>query len=113
MMDRNTLLAIGLSSAVLTRWTMFTTPPPAKPREQGQPSASAPAEQKATPSEPSPRPEAASSAPAAPPGEAQAIPKPPSPPEPPTRQLEIETPLFRAELDSLGAGLRHLELKGF
>jgi len=92
---------------------MFTTPPPSRQREQVPPAAAAPAEQKAAPAEPSPQPEVAPAAAHAALGEARATPTAPSQPEPPARQLEIETPLFRAELDSLGGVLSHLELKGF
>src|SRR5262245_59117810 len=113
MMDRNTILAIVLSLAVLTLWTMFTTPPPSKQRDQWQPAAAAPAEQKAAPAEPFPQPQAARPSPVAPPGEARATPTPPGPPEPPAQQLGIDTPLLRAELESLGGVLSHLELKGF
>src|SRR5262245_42886107 len=104
-MDRNTLLAIVLSLAVLTLWTMFTTPP--KPTQRQRTEAPAPAAPgpSATPSAPAPGatpdlPEAVAEA--APDAERAA---PPAPSEVESRgreQISIDTPLFRAELDSLG-----------
>jgi YidC/Oxa1 family membrane protein insertase len=109
-MDRNTLLAFALSFAVLTLWMLFTAPAERKPpdatpspvAEDGveSPPAAAPVPV------PEPRPEA--------PGALG----PPTPVARPTEALRgerivLETPLFRAELDSVGAILRHFELKEY
>jgi YidC/Oxa1 family membrane protein insertase len=110
-LDRNTLLAFALSFAVLTLWMLFTTPPPER-RAQGEQAPASPAE------EPSTRERAG--APILPELEAPAATE-----EPPHRaaeaaaettageRIEVATPLYKAELDSVGGVLRHLELAGY
>ena len=108
-MDRNTLLAFALSFAVLALWMLFTTPPPGAPKRESEPIAEAPA---ATPPEVAPTPSLPEAAVATEPG--AAVPAPiPSGAQPVGQVLPIETPLFHAELDSLGATLRHFELKSY
>ena len=111
-MDRNAFLAFALSFAVLTAWMLFTGPAP-RPPEVAPPPAAAPP----------PAPQAADVPPEA--GGAPGLPEPPraggeapapspQPALPATGEVvEIDTPLVRAELDSVGGVLRHLELKGF
>src|SRR5262245_8154859 len=109
-MDRNTLLAIVLSLAVLTLWTMFTTPPPGARQERSQAPA---ASESSTAPEGTPR-AAAEGAPDLPAPAPRPRPAVSGPVEAPKKErIQIETPLFRAELDPLGAVLRHFELKGF
>src|SRR5262245_30762169 len=117
-MDRNTLLAIVLSPGVLTLWTLFTSPRHAPPPTSSQPQAT----QESSPAAPA-TPPAESAAP-----ETPALPEPPAgeaaggqaaPPAPVPgevqqgEQVAIDTPLFRANLDSVGGALRHFELKRF
>jgi YidC/Oxa1 family membrane protein insertase len=113
-MDRNTLLAFALSFAVLTLWMLFTTPTPGPtrpaapaipPREEGAQGAVAdqPVEEGAAPALPEPE--------AATPRELQAVAE--STAAPSAEVITLDTPLFRAELDPVGAALRHLELKGY
>ena len=114
-MDRNTLLAFALSFAVLTLWMLFATPPP-PPREPGAGSSPAASPQATAPEEAAP-PAAGSTAPAlpAPEGAAAALAAPAAAPItlPEGERIVLDTMLFRAELDSAGAVLRHLELKQY
>jgi hypothetical protein len=108
-MDRNTLLAIVLSLAVLTLWTMFTAPPPGR---QQPPQPQAPAETTAARDETAGSGGERAAEPSA--GVTRARPAAPVPVESPRAdRIQIETPLFRAELDPLGAVLLRFELKGF
>jgi YidC/Oxa1 family membrane protein insertase len=111
--DRNLFLAFALSFAVLAVWMLVASPPP-----RPQPGAVA--------EEASPR---GTALPAAPPVEG--VPQLPAlepaearPPEagelalpeaapPPGRQVVLDSQLFRATFDSVGAGLRHWELKEY
>jgi YidC/Oxa1 family membrane protein insertase len=111
-MDRNTLLAIVLSLGVLTLWTLLTAPPPATSPEVTRPPATE------EPGGTAPEgPTAESGAPALPEptgGELTERSAAPDVVEAPEGQmLPIETPLFRAELDSVGGAIRHFELKKF
>ena len=110
-MDRNTLLAFALSFAVLTLWMLFTKPPQEAPKRTGGPVAEAPA-QGAPQDAPTPglpeaqaiaTPGAERGVPAAVPTTAPAMGK----------AVPVETPLFHAELDSIGGTLRHFELKSY
>lgn len=104
-MDRNFLLALGLSFLVLTLWTLYTSPKPkAVPEGAGAPAA-APG---AAPEGPAPAPEA-QAAPLAPTPPA-ASPVVPSGPE---SHVTIETDLVRALLTTRGGSLLHWELLQF
>ncbi len=116
MMDRNTLLAIVLSLAVLTLWTMVTTPSTTGQRERAPvptpeaPGPSAPpgaATESTTPALPEPLVQAA------PGGDKVGSPAPSVPRSPEGEKISIDTRLFHAELDSLGGVLRRFELHGY
>ena len=115
-MDRNTLLAIVLSLAVLTLWTMVSTPPKTSQQEETR----APAAETPGPASP-PSSSSESTTPAlpepvvdvAPDGDPAGPPTPGVAESPEGEQISIDTPLFRAELDSVGAVLRRFELKGY
>jgi YidC/Oxa1 family membrane protein insertase len=108
--DRNLLLAFALSFAVLMLWTSFVAPPPEPPREL-------------SPTEMT-EPETAAGEGAAevlPPLEA-ATPRPAVEtellvPQPTAggvgERIPFETTLYRMELDTKGAGIRHWELRKF
>jgi YidC/Oxa1 family membrane protein insertase len=110
-MDRNTLLAFALSFAVLTLWMLFTPQPQGLPKPVGEPVAEAPAQIAAEDAPIPGLPEAEAIAtsdrsdqlPAAAAVATQAV----------GTLVPLETPLFRAELDSLGATLRHYELVAY
>src|SRR5262245_38601628 len=119
MMDRNTLLAIVLSLGVLTLWTLLTSPPraphqPAGPRPEAT-QESSPAVPASPPAETGvPETPALPEPPVGEEAGAQPAPPAPVPGEVPQGELvEIDTPLFRANLDSVGGALRHFELKRF
>src|SRR5262245_31899633 len=119
MMDRNTLLAIVLSLGVLTLWTLLTSPPraphqPAGPRPEAT-QESSPAVPASPPAETGvPETPALPEPPVGEEAGAQPAPPAPVPGEVPQGELvEIDTPLFRASLDSVGGALRHFELKRF
>ncbi|HZO08266.1 MAG TPA: membrane protein insertase YidC [Myxococcota bacterium] len=111
-MDRNAFLAFALSFAVLTAWMIYSGPG-AKPRGASEP---AQAEAQRAP-EPAEKPVESAEAPALPePPRAEGeVPTPSAQPgvADSGEVVEIDTPLVRAELDSIGGVLRHLELKGF
>jgi len=108
--DRNFLLALGLSFLVLTLWTFYTAPktPPGE-----APGATAPAqaplegERSASPAEPTPSalpaPAPAAEVPAPPTREALAEEK----------QVTLETDLVRASFTTRGGGLVHWQLQQF
>jgi YidC/Oxa1 family membrane protein insertase len=109
-MDRNTLLAFALSFAVLTLWMLFTTPAQRKPADATTTPTAEEAAEGPPLAVPVPVPE--------PRREAPAGLERPSPVVRPVEaqqgeQVVFETPLFRAELDSVGAILRHFELKQY
>jgi YidC/Oxa1 family membrane protein insertase len=111
--DRNLLLAFALSFLVLMLWTRLVAPPP-KPAEEPAPEqtvASTEAEKPAAPSAaiPLPAPEPGTERPGLP-LEADT---PAPPPDEPSRVLSRETSLYRAELDSRGASIRHWELREY
>src|SRR5262249_26302895 len=114
VVDRNAFLAVGLSVLVLWFWTTYLVPHPKHPpsgvpaeSEEGSTtgrSGGAPAQ--APPPAAPPAPPAAAT-----PGPPTRVPAPP--PRPPGGVTEVDTPLVRAELDSVGGVVRRLELKGF
>lgn len=106
-MDRNTLLAFALSFAVLTLWMLFTTPPPGEKKTAAPPVAEAPAASSGEAAPPPGLPDATAES-AAPSG-ARTVAPAAAPPSGET--LQLETPLFLAELDTVGGTLRHFELK--
>jgi YidC/Oxa1 family membrane protein insertase len=105
--DRNLFLAFALSFAVLILWSTLVGPrraPPPTPSEL-QGSAEAPAPE-STPSRSTLPPLTAAEAPVAPlVPSAVAL--------PPGERIHYETPLYRAELDTRGAGIAHWELRHF
>jgi len=110
-MDRNTLLAFALSFAVLTLWMLFTKPPQGTAPRSSQPMAESPA-QEAAQEAPTPElPEAENLATSQAGDAARAVVPAPAPAT--RRVLPVETPLFHAELDSIGGTLRHFELKSY
>jgi YidC/Oxa1 family membrane protein insertase len=109
-MDRNTLLAFALSFAVLTLWMLFTTPPQPPAEEGGGAVAEAPA----------PTASEDAVAPALPQADEVPAPTPAAATQVTTAAIAaagvvvpVETPLFHAELESLGGTLRHFELKAY
>ena len=109
-MDRNAFLAFALSFAVLTAWMLYTGPAPSRHPQPSAPSgAEAPAPQ--VPAREGPG--AAPALPAPPPAAAAEAPAPAPTPAVAGEVITVETPLVRAELDSVGAVLRQLEVKGF
>ncbi len=112
-MDRNTLLAFALSFAVLTLWMLFATPAQHSTKTRGTPVAEAPAPKPAEPDEA--QVPALPDADAAPADDQAGGPLVAASPEAAEvgEIVPVETPLFRAELDSLGGTLRHFELKGY
>ena len=111
-MDRNAFLAFALSFAVLTAWMVFAGPPP-KHAAPGTPTS---VESTVGKSEGSQR--ERTSAPPLPEVGREANPaaagtQTGAAPAPTGRLIPIDTPLFRGELDSVGAVLRHLELKAY
>lgn len=113
-MDRNLFLAFALSFAVLMLWTLVIEPPPS--RRAASPEATAPAAEPPDEQEiPPPAPPAEGALPALQAAEAQpaeASPKPPTT-TPQGRRIAFETELFQAELDTLGAGIAHWQLKHY
>jgi YidC/Oxa1 family membrane protein insertase len=109
--DRNFLLALGLSFLVLTLWTWYTAPT--------TPPGEAPATTTA-PATPPGGPEAAQPEPLAP---SAALPAPAPAPAPPTaapgeetpaeQQVTLETDLVRASFSSRGGSLVHWQLQKF
>ncbi|MBW1687695.1 MAG: membrane protein insertase YidC [Deltaproteobacteria bacterium] len=112
-MDRNLLLAFALSFLVLMLWTRLVAPPPEPPEEFATEETVASSQVEEAPSSspniPLPAPEAATEAlvplaeggmPAAAPAEVGPV-------------LLKETALYRAELDSQGASIRHWELREY
>jgi YidC/Oxa1 family membrane protein insertase len=110
-MDRNTLLAFALSFAVLTLWMLFTTPTEAPPKRSGEPVAEAPAPTEPEDAQVPELPDA--DALLAGDGVGEAAPEAPVAGTTAGEMVPIETPLFRAELDSRGGTLRHFELKNY
>lgn len=114
-MERNFLLALGLSFLVLTVWTIYTAPPPPEPGSEAVEQAAV-TEPAATGSTGAPAdPPAPSEAPA--PG-TSAVPAPAAPVAPeaeaaPEREIRMETDLVRALFTSRGGGLLHWELKAY
>ena len=110
-MDRNFLLALGLSFLVLTLWTFYTTPKttpgeaPVAPAGSEAPLAveRPPGPGAALPPAALPVPSPAPSAPVAPAGEALAEEK----------QVTLETDLVRASFTTRGGGLVHWQLQKF
>jgi YidC/Oxa1 family membrane protein insertase len=108
--DRNFLLALGLSFLVLTLWTFYTaprTPPGEAPGAPAPAQAPLEGERPASPAEPAP-----SALPAAPPAAGV--------PAPPTRealaeekQVTLETDLVRASFTTRGGALVHWQLQQF
>ncbi len=116
-MDRNLLLAMGLSFAVLALWSSFQRPPPepgtagpSVPMEAPAPGPEQPGLAPTLPSPPDPRLPSASSR-AGQPAAPLAPPRPAAPLE--SERIEVARPLYRAELTTLGAGLVHWELTKF
>ena len=95
-MDRNLLVAIALSIAVLLGYQYFFAKPAQPPQQQAETPKAAPAEKKAEQS-------AAPSAPA------------PAAPKPATtvveKQIVVETELYKAVLTNVGATFKSIELK--
>ena len=113
-MDRNAFLAFALSFAVLTAWMVYTGPAPKHPAA-GAPAAPVSPEAARSPGQQIPP--SGGAAPNLPEPVTPQAPGPPAPVAPETpgtgEIVAVETPLVRAELDSVGAVLRQLELKGF
>jgi len=110
-MDRNTLLAFALSFAVLTLWMLFTTPTEPPPKRSGEPAAEAPAPTEPEDAQVPELPDADALLGAE--GVGEAAPEAPVAGTTAGEMVPIETPLFRAELDSRGGTLRHFELKNY
>ena len=115
-MDRNLLLAFALSFLVLMLWTRLVAPPPKPPEEPTAEETVVTNEAEAVPGPaaevPLPAPEPASAKTEASPLEAARSPATLDPMET-GRVLLQETSLYRAELDSRGAGIRHWELREY
>jgi YidC/Oxa1 family membrane protein insertase len=106
--DRNAFLAIALSFAVLSVWMTFTAPPP-KPPAPPPPAAEAPIAPEGAPAQAATPGAAAPLAPALPPAGT-----PPAPETPAVSQrIAIETPLYHAELDTVGGTLADFELQTY
>jgi YidC/Oxa1 family membrane protein insertase len=106
--DRNLFLAFALSFAVLLAWTLLVEPPrqPETPPAGDTVTEEAPAQVPA--GQPAPLvEELAAPAVAPPPGGAE------PPRAAPGRRITIETPLYEAELDSLGGALRGWKLRDY
>ena len=101
-MDRNVLLAVVLSFAVLAGWSYLVQSPPGSERiPSGEPSyAESPAEPASPLAVPAPEPLVPAPAIAA-------------PEEGGGRVLRVEHPLYTAEVDTLGAALRRWELHDY
>ena len=112
-MDRNLLLAFALSFLVLMLWTRLVAPPPEPPEESATEETVASSEIEETPSSstgiPLPTVEPATEA-LAPLAEGEML---ATAPAELGRVLLKETALYRAELDTQGASIRHWELRQF
>jgi YidC/Oxa1 family membrane protein insertase len=109
-MDRNLLLAFALSFLVLMLWTKLVAPPPEPPEKLATEEAVASKEVDEAPSTsiPLPAPEPATEA-----LEPLAKAEMPAASTQSGRVLLKETSLYRAELDTQGASIRHWELREF
>jgi YidC/Oxa1 family membrane protein insertase len=103
-MERNLLLALVLSVAVLWTWTLLFEPPPSTQPVPEVPPAEAPEGTGALPDLEPAEAAAPEPAPAVGEGSAESV---------ASRQIAIETPLYMAVVDTRGASLAHWELKGF
>ena len=102
-MDRNLILAFALSFAVLILWSTLVGPRRAPEPPPGAPPPSSEAPALAAPKSSLPPLTRAEALPA--PTKAEVL--------PPGDRLRYETPLYRVELDTRGAGIVHWELRGF
>ncbi|MBW2360751.1 MAG: membrane protein insertase YidC [Deltaproteobacteria bacterium] len=107
-MDRNLFLAFGLSFAVLLLWTLFVDPPPPPVPATNETEVS----ELEVPGAPATLPELAP-APAEVLGVAPALPPMGATQEVASRRITFETSLFRAELDTRGAGITSWELREY
>lgn len=109
-MDRNLLLAFALSFLVLMLWTRLVAPPPEEPAaEESVVTNQVEKAPQAAAEVPLPTPEPATEIEASPLEAARA----PAAPGETGRVLLQETSLYRAELDTRGAALRHWELREY
>jgi len=106
--DRNLFLAFGLSFAVLLLWTLFVDPPPPPVPATNETEVS----ELEVPGAPATLPELAP-APAEVLGVAPALPPMGATQEVASRRITFETSLFRAELDTRGAGITSWELREY
>ncbi len=107
-MDRNLFLAFALSFGVLLLWTMVVDPPKPPLEAPAPPTAEAPVPPSSAPV--ATLPELAPAAPAEVPLRAGPA---DTPPTVVGERIRFETRLYRAELDTRGAGLAHWELKDY
>src|SRR5262249_44695180 len=113
VVDRNAFLAVGLSVLVLWFWTTYLVPHPKHP-PSGVPAESAEGSTTGrSGGAPAQAPPPAAPAPPAAGSAATPTPVPAPLPLPTGEVIEVDTPLVRAELDSVGGVVRRLELKGF
>ena len=112
-MDRNLLLAFALSFLVLMLWTRLVAPPPEQEEEFATEKAAAPSELEKPSSQSSgiPLPAPESTAETLAPLVEDIVPAVTS--VEPSRVLLQETSLYRAELDTRGASIRHWELREY
>jgi YidC/Oxa1 family membrane protein insertase len=115
-MDRNFLLVIALSLVVWVVWGSLVKPPPPPPEAEKPAAEAAAGEEQPAPSEPAAAPGELPKLEVKSPEGGAGVEAPAQPETQPAvagRIIAYETPLVRMELDTRGAGIRHLELTHF
>jgi YidC/Oxa1 family membrane protein insertase len=105
MENKNLILAVVLSVALLWGYTTFIAPPPPKPGAPAAEQAKDKNGQAASPEAPAP-----AGAPAAP---TALAPAPPPPPVQQAREIVVETPLAQYTFSERGGALRKVVLKNY